>query len=107
MSHKDRAVLETADQPWSTALALVCSECDGGHGVDLAGRLKDAMKEAGHKKDVRVARVRCLGICPKKGVAVTITAADRAAQSVVVHARDHKNWDHDAVPALAALILPK
>lgn len=102
MSHKDRPVLEAADQPWSTALVLVCSECDGGRGVELAGGLKDAMKEAGHKKDVRVARVRCLGICPKKGVAVTVTGADRTTQSVVVQGKQQ-----DAVPALCALILPK
>jgi predicted metal-binding protein len=96
-----KSVLETAEQPWSTALVLVCSECDGGHGVDLAHRLKDSVKAAGHKKDVRVARVRCLGICPKRGVAVTVTGADRASSSYVVHGRDS-----DAVDALCETILP-
>ena len=97
----EKPVLETVEQPWSTALVLVCSECDGGHGVDLAHRLKDAVKAAGHRKDVRVARVRCLGICPKRGVAVTVTGGDRPAQSCVVTGKDQ-----DAVQALAAIILP-
>ncbi|MEK9970308.1 MAG: (2Fe-2S) ferredoxin domain-containing protein [Ferrovibrio sp.] len=96
-----KSVLEAAEQPWSTALVLVCSECDGGHGVDLVQRLKDSLKEAGHKKDVRVARVRCLGICPKRGVAVTVTGGDRAACSYVVSGRDA-----DAVAALGEIILP-
>lgn len=97
-----KSVLEIADQPWSTALVLVCSECDGGHGVELTQKLKDGMKAAGHKKDVRVARVRCLGICPKRGVAVTVSGADRTPCSYVVHGRDS-----DAVEALRAAILPE
>lgn len=97
-----KSVLEPADQPWSTALVLVCSECDGGHGVELVQKLKDSMKAAGHKKDVRVARVRCLGICPKRGVAVTVTGAEHAACSYVLHGRDS-----DAVNALSAAILPR
>ncbi|WP_341908718.1 (2Fe-2S) ferredoxin domain-containing protein [Ferrovibrio terrae] len=102
MSSSEKSVLQPAEQPWSTALVLVCSECEGGHGVDLAQRLKDAMKAAGHKKDVRVARVRCLGICPKRGVAVTITGAAQPAQSHVVTGKGH-----DAVAALTALIAPE
>jgi hypothetical protein len=102
MSFPEKPVLEPVDQPWSTALVLVCSECEGGHGVELTHKLKDAVKESGHKKDVRVARVRCLGICPKKGVAVTITGAGRAPQSCVVTGKDHA-----AVPALLAAILPR
>ena len=97
-----KSVLDPAEQPWSTALVLVCSECDGGHGVDLAHQLKDRVKAAGHKKDIRVARVRCLGICPKRGIAVTMTAADRPASSYVVNGRDH-----DAVAALCDVILPR
>lgn len=101
MSSK-KPVLERAEQPWSTALVLVCSECDGGHGVELAQKLKDNVKAAGHKKDVRVARVRCLGICPKRGVAVTVTGAERAACSFVVQGRSD-----DAVDALCATVLPR
>lgn len=97
-----KSVLETAEQPWSTALVLVCSECDGGHGVELTQKLKDRLKAAGHKKDVRVARVRCLGICPKRGVAVTVTGAARAACSFVVQGRSD-----DAVDALCETILPQ
>jgi predicted metal-binding protein len=101
MSSK-KPLLETAEQPWSTALVLVCSECDGGHGMKLAQDLKDGVKAAGHKKDVRVARVRCLGICPKRGVAVTVTGADRTACSYIVQGRDH-----DVVDALRDAILLK
>jgi predicted metal-binding protein len=97
----EKPVLETVEQPWSTALVLVCSECDGGRGIELAHRMKDAMKAAGHKKDVRVARVRCLGICPKRGVAVTIAGPARQTQSVVITGKDHA-----AVEALGAVILP-
>ncbi len=98
----DKPVLEPVVPPWSTALVLVCSECDGGHGIDLAHRLKDAMKESGHKKDVRVARVRCLGICPKRGIAVTVTTPDGPPLSHVVAGRDHA-----AVQALTGIILPE
>lgn len=97
-----KSVLELADQPWSTALVLVCSECEGGHGVELVQKLKDSVKAAGHRKDVRVARVRCLGICPKRGVAVTVTGAERTACSYVLHGRDS-----EAVDALCAMILPQ
>jgi predicted metal-binding protein len=97
-----KSVVEPAEQPWSTALVLVCSECDGGHGVALAQRLKDSMKESGHRKDVRVARVRCLGICPKHGVAVTVTGGDRVACSYVVSGRDT-----EAVAALGRSIVPE
>lgn len=98
--HHPKPVIEPVEPDWSTALVLICSECDRGHGVDLATELKDAVKALGHKKDVRVARVRCLGICPKQGVAVTVTAPDRPAQSCVVTGKDKA-----AVPALCALAL--
>lgn len=97
-----KPVIEPVEPDWSTALVLICSECDGGRGVDLAGDLKDAVKAAGHKKDVRVARVRCLGICPKHGVAVTVTAPDHPAQSCIVTGKNG-----DAAPALCALALRK
>jgi hypothetical protein len=98
--HNPKPVIKPVEPDWSTALVLVCSECDHGRGIDLAAELKDVVKAAGHKKDVRVARVRCLGICPKQGVAVTVTAPDRPAQSCVVTGRDKT-----AVPALCALAL--
>ena len=69
--------------------------------MDLAQKLKDGVKAAGHKKDVRVARVRCLGICPKRGVVVTVTGAGRTACSYVASGKDS-----DAVDALRAAILP-
>lgn len=97
-----KSVLEPAAPPWSTALVLVCSECEGGYGVELAHNLKDSVKAAGQKKDIRVARVRCLGICPKRGVAVTVTSADRPACSYVASGRED-----EAVAALCDVILPK
>lgn len=100
MSHTEKPVLETVAAPWATALVLVCSECDGGRGVDLAQALKDEMKAQDRKKDVRVARVRCLGICPKRGVAVTVAGEARSTDSFVVHGKDRA-----AVPALCAVIL--
>lgn len=60
------------------------------------------MKDAGHKKDVRVARVRCLGICPKRGIALTVTGADRTACSYVAQGKDS-----DAVETLRDVILSK
>lgn len=101
MTHHDKPAVETVEAPWSTALVLVCSECDGGRGIELAQHLKDEIKQRGHKKDVRVARVRCLGICPPKhGVAVTVTGAARPAESYVATGRDRTT-----VPQLCAVIL--
>ena len=100
MSHNEMPVLEAAETPWSTALVLVCSECDGGRGAELTQALKDEMKARDHKKDVRVARVRCLGICPKRGVAVTVAGETRRTESYVVNAKDKA-----AVPALCAAVL--
>jgi predicted metal-binding protein len=88
-SHSRKAPpLHPVEPDWQRGLVLVCSECDGGRGVGLAADLKHALKEAGHKKTVRVARVRCLGLCPKHGVAATVTGPDRAAQSYAVDAKD-------------------
>lgn len=100
MSPKTHHSLESTAQPWSTGLVLVCSECDGGRGLALTQDLKQAVKAAGHKKEIRVARVRCLGICPKHGVAVTVTGSDRYAESYVADARDD-----GTVPALLSAIL--
>jgi hypothetical protein len=106
MSHPEKPVLESVAAPWSRALVLVCSECDGGRGVELAQHLKDEIRArieaaGGHRKDVRVARVRCLGICPPKhGVAVTVTGPAQAAASYVATGKDRA-----AVPALCAAIL--
>ncbi|MFC3675485.1 hypothetical protein [Ferrovibrio xuzhouensis] len=93
--------LQPVEPDWQQGLVLVCSECDGGRGIGLASDLKQALKDAGHKKDVRVARVRCLGLCPKHGVAATVTGPDRVAQSYVVEAKDKA-----AVAALQDAVLP-
>lgn len=102
MSKHDSPPLAPVEPEWQQGLVLVCSECDGGRGVGLAADLKQALKDAGHKKTLRVARVRCLGICPKHGVAATVTGPDRVAQSYVVDAKDKA-----AVAALQdAVLLP-
>ncbi|WP_341703990.1 (2Fe-2S) ferredoxin domain-containing protein [Ferrovibrio sp.] len=102
MSKHDLPPLHPVDPDWSTGLVLVCSECEGGRGADLADAVKQAMKAAGHRKDVRVARVRCLGICPKRGIAVTVTAPDRAACSFVAAPKDRAA----VADALRGLLLP-
>ncbi|WP_298724965.1 (2Fe-2S) ferredoxin domain-containing protein [uncultured Ferrovibrio sp.] len=83
MSRDDDDPVRPVEPDWSTALVLVCSECDGGRGADLASELRHAVKDAGHKKDVRVARCRCLGICPKHGVSVTVAGSTRPTRSYV------------------------
>lgn len=102
MSKHEMPPLRPVEPEWSEGLVLVCSECDGGRGVELAADLKQAMKDAGHRKDIRVARVRCLGICPKRGVAVTVTGPRQAAESYVANPKDDA-----AVPALARLLLAR
>ena len=103
MSHSSKSPpLQPVDPDWRDGLVLVCSECDGGRGADLAADLKQALKDAGHRKTVRVARVRCLGICPKHAVAATVTGPDRVARSFVVNARDRH-----AVAALQDAVLPQ
>lgn len=87
MSRDDDDPVRPVEPDWATALVLVCSECEGGNGIDLAADLKQAVKEHGHKKDVRLARCRCLGICPKRGVAVTIAGPQRQTRSYVASPR--------------------
>jgi predicted metal-binding protein len=47
---------------------------DGGYGPQgkdtLRSILREAIREAGHRRDVRVVDARCLGICPRKAVTV-------------------------------------
>ena len=61
--------------PW-TRIILVCGKCsrklDGGYGPKQADSLRTALKhelkQAGHRRTVRVVETKCFGLCPKKAV---------------------------------------
>lgn len=61
--------------PW-TQVVLVCRKCgkklDGGFGGkrkdSLKSHLRQALRQAGRRRDVRVLETACFGICPKRGV---------------------------------------
>lgn len=68
--------------PWSTVI-LLCGKCsrklDGGYGPKgtdtLRTTLKDALKEQGYRRAIRVAETKCFGLCPKRAV-VALNATD-------------------------------
>ena len=55
---------------------ILCRKCggklDGGFGDDgrddLRSALRDGLREAGRRRDIRIIETGCLGICPKGGV---------------------------------------
>jgi predicted metal-binding protein len=61
--------------PWKNVI-LLCGKCarkmDGGYGPKgketLRTVLREAFRETGYRRDVRIIESRCMGICPKKGV---------------------------------------
>jgi predicted metal-binding protein len=61
--------------PWREVV-LVCRKCGkklkGGFGKKrrdtLKTHLRQALREAGRRRDVRVIETSCLGVCPKQGV---------------------------------------
>ena len=63
-------------------MVLVCGKCsrklDGGFGKKgkhgLKDVLRDALKEAGRRRELRVVEVGCLGLCPKRAVTAVSTA---------------------------------
>ncbi len=67
--------------PWDEVI-LVCRKCsrklDGGFGAEgrqkLAKALKDELKLAGRRRQVRVTEVGCLSLCPKRAVTVVGSA---------------------------------
>ena len=77
--------------PWTTII-LLCGKCarklDGGYGPDrkatLRTALRVALKDAGHRRDVRIIETRCMWVCPKK--AVTAVNASRPGNIFVVPA---------------------
>ena len=77
--------IETVVTPWRE-IVVVCAKCsrklDGGFGPDgadkLRSALKDGLREAGRRRQVRVVEGKCFGICPKKAVVVVGSAAPGA-----------------------------
>ena len=75
--------------PWRS-FVLVCGKCSrklgGGFGrkgkVELDQALRDALKDAGRRRELRVERTGCLGLCPKR--AVTVAWAGRPGEVIVV-----------------------
>ena len=69
--------LEPVAAPWK-GVALVCRKCSrklkGGFGRkgkhDLVRVLRDTLKDAGRRRELRVIEVDCLGLCPKRAVTV-------------------------------------
>lgn len=61
--------------PWRDVIIL-CRKCgkklDGGFGPkrkqDLKAALRQALREAGQRRQVRIMETSCLGLCPKGGV---------------------------------------
>jgi predicted metal-binding protein len=61
--------------PWREVIIL-CRKCgkklDGGFGrkrkETLKTTLRQALREAGRRRDVRIMETSCMGICPKQGV---------------------------------------
>lgn len=77
----DKTVIETTPAPWRDLL-LLCGKCsrklDGGFGKkerhDLKDVLRDALKAAGRRRELRVLEVGCLGLCPKRAITAINTA---------------------------------
>jgi predicted metal-binding protein len=61
--------------PWRT-IVILCRKCgkklDGGFGhkqkESLRTVLRQTLREAGRRRDVRICETSCLGLCPKGGV---------------------------------------
>jgi|SRR6185437_6725004 len=61
--------------PWKS-LVLLCGKCarklDGGFGPKgkdtLRSTMRQALKDGGHRRDIRIIETRCMGLCPKNAV---------------------------------------
>jgi predicted metal-binding protein len=78
-------LMQSRSTPWQT-IVLTCGKCarklDGGYGPKgkdkLRTVLRDGLKEAGHRRDVRMIETKCLGICPKSATTMIVaTRPDR------------------------------
>jgi predicted metal-binding protein len=84
-------VIRTAITPWEQVV-LVCRKCsrklDGGFGKDgsasLRSELKQALREAGRRRQVRVVETSCFSVCPKR--AVSVMQGGRPGEILVVPA---------------------
>jgi len=89
MSKKTPDGLATTPTPWREVV-LVCGKCSkklhGGFGPDrddtLARVLKQALRSAGRRREIRVIETKCLGLCPKDAVTVLPAAAPGALLTV-------------------------
>lgn len=83
--------IQSRPTPWATIL-LSCGKCarkmKGGYGEKrkhpIRSALRGALKDAGHRRDVRVIETGCMGVCPKK--AVTVINASHPEKIYVVAA---------------------
>jgi predicted metal-binding protein len=74
---------------WNTVV-LLCGKCarkmDGGYGRNgkekLRNVLREAFRENGHRRDVRIIETRCMGVCPRQ--AVTALNASRPARILTI-----------------------
>lgn len=78
MSKKNKVVagqIDSREAAWQD-LVILCRKCGGklkgGFGDkgrdDLRSALRDGLREAGRRRDVRIIETDCLGVCPKGGV---------------------------------------
>jgi predicted metal-binding protein len=74
--------IQTVPTPWEDVI-LVCKKCSkklkGGFGPDgdatLRGALTTELRRTGRRRAVRIIETKCLGLCPKRAVAVIGTPA--------------------------------
>lgn len=75
--------IQPTDPPVREALLFVCEKCGKSESRDLARDLKVAIKARGLKGVYRAVLSGCMDICPKRGIAVAVAGADRAARFLV------------------------
>jgi hypothetical protein len=73
--------------PMRRALLLVCEDC-GKSSRSVRKALKRGAKGLGSKKDVRVAMVGCLDVCPKDRVTVAVVGTDTPPRFVICDGPD-------------------
>ena len=90
------AAVLAARPPKRDTLVSVCAKCSG-DGPALRAALKREYKRTGLAKHVRVVKTSCLGLCPKRAVAVAV-AGDQVASAGI----RYFVVAHDANPAFVA-----
>jgi len=87
--------IQSRPTPWTNVI-LLCRKCSGkmkgGYGPErrqgLREVLRSALKAQGQGRRVRLVEVPCLGLCPKKAVAVVNAGAPGRILSVPKGAED-------------------